>query len=151
MRSRRAVVALALVGLVAGSACAPDDPAIIDPDVRLFSQLVGPEADALVDTLEPFTEATGITVRLVSSTNLERDLIERVQADEPPDVALVPQPGLVDGLASQLGALQPLPPEVLGQLRPALGRPDHRRRSGLRRVRPGQRQEPRVVLAEGVR
>lgn len=117
MRSRRAVVALALVGLVAGSACAPDDPAIIDPDVRLFSQLVGPEADALVDTLEPFTEATGITVRLVSSTNLERDLIERVQADEPPDVALVPQPGLVDGLASQLGALQPLPPEVLGPVR----------------------------------
>ena len=74
MRSRRAVVALALVGLVAGSACAPDDPAIIDPDVRLFSQLVGPEADALVDTLEPFTEATGITVRLVSSTRAPSEL-----------------------------------------------------------------------------
>ncbi len=54
-----------------------------------------------------FTEATGVEVKYSSSENYEQQIVIDTQAGSPPDVAILPQPGLIADLASK-GYLTPL-------------------------------------------
>lgn len=100
------VVGLALVGSVAcrdGSSEAAEGPTL-----EVFGPYRDVEADRFVASLAPFTEATGIEVRYSGVTDVVSDLQERVgEGNDPPDVAIVPQPGLVRELAAD-DALVPL-------------------------------------------
>jgi alpha-glucoside transport system substrate-binding protein len=70
--------------------------------VEIFGPWVGVEADRFAETLRPFERASGVTVRYVGSADFVSDLQLRVgKDDDPPDVAVVPQPGLIRELASE--------------------------------------------------
>ncbi|MEZ5913732.1 MAG: ABC transporter substrate-binding protein [Paracoccaceae bacterium] len=66
------------------------------------------EDQALVESmLAYFTAATGVTVNYSSSENYEQQIVIDTQAGSPPDIAVLPQPGLIGDLASK-GLLTPL-------------------------------------------
>ena len=68
----------------------------------------GGEGDAFQQVLDAFTEKTGITVRYVGvGDELPTILSTQVEGGAPPDVAILPQPGLLIDLAS-IGALVPI-------------------------------------------
>ncbi len=70
------------------------------------------EDQALVESvLAYFTAATGVTVNYSSSENYEQQIVIDTQAGSPPDIAVLPQPGLIADLASK-GLLAPLGDET---------------------------------------
>jgi alpha-glucoside transport system substrate-binding protein len=93
-----AVVPASLVGCDSRSA-APREV------VTVFGTLSDEDADDLVDSLADFERSTGIDVRYVGSSNFEADLFERLRRGDPPDLTLLPQPGLLDVLVEDGFAL----------------------------------------------
>ncbi len=70
------------------------------------------EDQALVESvLDYFRDATGVDVKYSSSENYEQQIVIDTQAGSPPDVAVLPQPGLIADLASK-GYLTPLGEET---------------------------------------
>jgi alpha-glucoside transport system substrate-binding protein len=70
------------------------------------------EDQALFESvLAYFTQATGVTVNYSSSENYEQQIVIDTEAGSPPDVAILPQPGLIADLAAK-GQLTPLGDEV---------------------------------------
>ncbi|MCO6048929.1 ABC transporter substrate-binding protein [Mesorhizobium sp. RP14(2022)] len=66
------------------------------------------EDEALVrSVLAYFQEATGANVQYSSSENYEQQIVIDTQAGSPPNIAILPQPGLIQDLASK-GLLTPL-------------------------------------------
>ncbi|MCA0433771.1 MAG: ABC transporter substrate-binding protein [Proteobacteria bacterium] len=64
--------------------------------------------EALVQSiLEYFREATGATVNYASSENYEQQIVIDTEAGSPPNIAILPQPGLLADLAAK-GRLVPL-------------------------------------------
>ena len=68
----------------------------------------GLDAELFESVLAYFEEATGATVQYSGSDAFEQDIVIAVQAGSAPDIAVIPQPGLVADLVSR-GALEPLP------------------------------------------
>lgn len=100
IRIRAAVLGLA-AGL-AGVACSGGTGAGAtgsDP-IEVFGPYRGQEADRFVESISGFTDATGIEVNYIGSGDFVSDMAQRTGVgNDPPDVALVPQPGLVRQLA----------------------------------------------------
>jgi alpha-glucoside transport system substrate-binding protein len=70
------------------------------------------EDQVLVETmLGYFSAASGVTVNYSSSEGYEQQLIIDAQAGSPPDIAILPQPGLIAELAKG-GFITPLPAEA---------------------------------------
>lgn len=69
------------------------------PVVTVFGSFTGRDADAFVASMQRFEADTGIDVRYVGSSRFETDLTERVRRGDAPDLALIPQPGLLQSLA----------------------------------------------------
>ena len=67
------------------------------------------EAAAFVDVLRPFEQATGATVTFTSTSgeDITAVLDRRLAADDLPDVAVLPQPGLLERYA-RAGAITPI-------------------------------------------
>lgn len=101
---RRAALALGL--LVAVVACAaPDTVEGVRVDVvGLWS---GPEFDAFATVASTWEDDSGAVVDWQGSRDIARDLAARLEADDPPDLAVLPNPGLLHDLADE-GALIPL-------------------------------------------
>lgn len=99
------VVATACFG---GSAVRDDAPAAVE----VFGTWRGVDADRFAEVLAGFEESTGIEVRYVGSVDFVDDLLGRLDdVGDPPDVAMVPQFGLVRRLADD-GHIVPIAPEV---------------------------------------
>jgi alpha-glucoside transport system substrate-binding protein len=100
MMHRAVMLALLLCLAAAGCGSVGTAPA---PDrvVEVFGPYVGIEADRFAETLRPFERESGVTVRYIGSVDFVADLRRRAGEDsDPPDVAVVPQPGLVRQLAT---------------------------------------------------
>ncbi|MCX7888115.1 MAG: ABC transporter substrate-binding protein [Rhodobacteraceae bacterium] len=130
MKSRLFVSAAALA-LVAGAASAQDFKFPIgeggfnwdsykayDEATNLDGQtltIFGPwrgEDQVLVESmLAYFSAASGVKVNYSSSENYEQQIVIDTQAGSPPDIAVLPQPGLIGDLASK-GLLTPLGAET---------------------------------------
>lgn len=80
--------------------------------VTLYSSITDVLADKLQRSWEKFSECTGITIDYEGSTDFEKQLVERVGAGRPPDLAIFPQPGLLAGMARG-GALKPAVAQVV--------------------------------------
>ncbi len=76
---------------------------------------VDTEAAAFADAVKPFEDATGATVTYNGDKSFEQNLNVQVQAGNPPDVALLPQPGSMKGYAAQ-GKLFPLPDDIVANI-----------------------------------
>jgi alpha-glucoside transport system substrate-binding protein len=73
------------------------------------------EATNFEDAVKPFETATGADVVYNGDKSFEQNLNVQVQAGNPPDVALLPQPGGMKNYASQ-GKLFPLPADILASI-----------------------------------
>ena len=67
--------------------------------VTVLGMVTNEEQANLEAALRPFEESTGIDVRYEGSLSFVRLIAERVDAGEPPDVAMFPQPALVADFA----------------------------------------------------
>ena len=98
-------VAIATTCAIGAAGCAGQRNADSARVVTVFGGLIGEDAQAFVNSLRTFERNSGIDVRYVGSSNFESDLQERVRRGDAPDLALVPQPGLVTDLAEDGYAL----------------------------------------------
>jgi alpha-glucoside transport system substrate-binding protein len=69
--------------------------------VTLVSPMTGEQQQQLEQVLAPFTEATGIEVAYEGVNDFATVLPVRVASGNPPDVAIFPQPGLMERFAEQ--------------------------------------------------
>ena len=97
MRSVALVASLLVTPVVVS--CGTDANAVHRPVVTVFGSLTDGDADAFIASLHSFEDQAEIDVRYVGSSNFEADLLERVRRGDPPDLALIPQPGLLETLA----------------------------------------------------
>jgi alpha-glucoside transport system substrate-binding protein len=104
------VVALAALALAVG-ACGGDGggggTAEGDGEITILSLWGGSEQEAFQKVLDQFTKDTGIRTKYESARDFLPVVRTRLAADNPPDVAIIPRPGVVAELARD-EALVPL-------------------------------------------
>ncbi|AZS43164.1 Multiple sugar-binding protein [Microbacterium oleivorans] len=66
--------------------------------VRISGGITGGEADALNKSFDQFTKDTGIKVEYVGDKSFEGNIVTKVTGGDAPDIAVVPQPGLLKTL-----------------------------------------------------
>ncbi|MGY4739702.1 ABC transporter substrate-binding protein [Streptomyces sp. NBC_00377] len=75
--------------------------------VTIWTGMDQPIIDGLKSKLAPQAKAEGITVQWRKVDNINQLLVQKVQAGDAPDIALMPQPGIIKDLASK-GKVTPL-------------------------------------------
>ena len=75
--------------------------------LTIFGPWRGEDEAYAQSILDYFREATGADVKYSSSENFEQQIVIDTQAGSPPNIAVLPQPGLIQDLASK-GLLAPL-------------------------------------------
>ncbi|MBE1878010.1 ABC transporter substrate-binding protein [Myceligenerans pegani] len=80
--------------------------------VSVYTTIVEPEAETQQASYEPFEECTGVEIEYEGSREMEAQLPVRVQAGNPPDIAILPQPGLLNTLVTEYDAVLPAPASV---------------------------------------
>lgn len=84
-----------------------DEAASDQKTVNVFGAFVDEEARRFEEAIKPFEEQTGIDVIYEGSKDFETLISVRVEGGNPPDIAGLPQPGLMANFASQ-GKLVPM-------------------------------------------
>ncbi|MDF2492642.1 MAG: sugar transporter substrate-binding protein [Microbacterium sp.] len=114
---RRLVAPIALLG-VAGLALAgcaeggsSDGGSVEGQTVQISGGITGVEADDLNASFTQFTEDTGIKVEYTGDKSFEGNIVTKVTGGSAPDIAIVPQPGLLRALIDT-GEVQPAPEAV---------------------------------------
>lgn len=79
--------------------------------VSVYTGIVTPEDTAYKDSYKPFEKCTGVTIKYEGDKSFETQILVRTKANNPPDLAIVPQPGLLKQLVAT-GKAVPAPPEV---------------------------------------
>ena len=107
----------ASVILLAVSCGGSQDADDVEP-VTLFGPYRQADADLLATALDQWSHETGIPVRYTGSADFVNDLESQVyDYASPPDIAFVPQPGLVERLL-ETEALPALPADFVDEIRP---------------------------------
>ncbi len=75
--------------------------------ITIFGPWRGEDQTLVESVLAYFTAASGVKVNYSSSENYEQQIVIDTQAGSPPDIAILPQPGLIGDLAAK-GLLTPL-------------------------------------------
>lgn len=113
-RARTAAVTLALATTVAagcGGSPSPEPQRPAGAVVDVLGLWSGPELDAFTTVAGRWEATTGYRLAWHGSQDVARDLATRLDAGDPPDVAVLPNPGLLHDLADD-GVLLPLEPVV---------------------------------------
>ncbi len=118
-RWRRWASFAAVVG-VSISACAGDGDPVDDSTVTVFGPYVGADADRFAGVIADFEQSTGVSVAYTGSVDFVSDLRLRAIENQRPDVAIVPQPGVVDALIED-ELLEPLTAETVQAVRDGFG------------------------------
>ncbi|TDD75715.1 ABC transporter substrate-binding protein [Actinomadura rubrisoli] len=128
--SRRVMSAAVAAGMVmsAAAACGGDDKkdddgsapagggALKGTKVEVAAKWTGPEEANFRKVLKAFEKKTGATVAYASTgENTDAYLGPRLAAKNPPDVAVLPQPGLMRQYAAK-GSLKPLAADVVSEV-----------------------------------
>jgi alpha-glucoside transport system substrate-binding protein len=74
--------------------------------VTIYTSITAPEIDYHINAIKPFEQCTGITVKYQASKEFEDQLKPKVEGGNAPDLAIFPQPGLLQTFA-QSGKLKP--------------------------------------------
>ncbi|MFI6518944.1 ABC transporter substrate-binding protein [Spirillospora sp. NPDC050679] len=84
--------------------------------VEVAAKWTGPEEKNFREVLKAFEKKTGATVTYASTgENTDAYLGPRLEAKNPPDVAILPQPGLLQQYAAK-GSLKPLAADVVAEV-----------------------------------
>ncbi len=81
-------------------------------EISVYSTIVAPEDAPLEASFDAFEECTGATVVYEGSDEFEAQLPIRIQGGSPPDLAIIPQPGLLASLVRDYDAVIPVPDEA---------------------------------------
>ena len=68
--------------------------------VSVYTSILPPEQQAQEDSYKLFTTCTGAKVKYEGSDQFETQLVVRVKAGNAPDIAYIPQPGLLKTVVS---------------------------------------------------
>ncbi|RFU22729.1 ABC transporter substrate-binding protein [Geodermatophilus marinus] len=79
--------------------------------VSVYTSIVDPEDQPHIDSYVPFEECTGVDVQYEGSREFEAQLVVRTQSGNAPDIAYIPQPGLLANLVRS-GDVVPAPAQV---------------------------------------
>src|SRR5262249_13786624 len=79
--------------------------------VTMFASIIAPESDSLQKSWKQFSDCTGIKISYVGSNDFESQLPVRVSGGNAPDLAIVPQPGLLQRMV-KTGKVAKPPAEV---------------------------------------
>lgn len=63
--------------------------------VSIYTSIVTPEDASHKESYKPFEECTGVTIKYEGDKDFEKNLPQRAQSGNLPDVAFIPQPGLL--------------------------------------------------------
>lgn len=63
--------------------------------VTMYASIISPESDSLQKSWQEFSDCTGIKISYEGSNDFESQLPVRVQGGTAPDLAIIPQPGLL--------------------------------------------------------
>ena len=113
MKRRSWLVALALAVLASAIAANAGYGGKAQPatkaakKIEVLSLWGGSEKDAFLKVTKAFTKKTGIDVDYTTARNFEPELRTRLAAGNPPDIAIIPRPGVLFNFARQ-GALKDL-------------------------------------------
>lgn len=80
-------------------------------EVELYHTISGTEAEQLAQSIVPFEDCTGINVNSNGSDEFETEINIRVEGGNAPDLAVFPQPGLLQRIVGT-GEVVPAPAEV---------------------------------------
>ncbi len=80
--------------------------------VKVYTSIVAPEDAPHKESYKLFTTCTGADVAYEGSKEFEAQLIVRVRSGNPPDIAYVPQPGLLSTLVKDTGKVVEVPQPV---------------------------------------
>jgi alpha-glucoside transport system substrate-binding protein len=75
--------------------------------VTMFASIVSPESDSLQKSWAPFEKCTGITISYKGSNDFESQLPVQVEGGNAPDLAIIPQPGLLQQMVKTHKVVQP--------------------------------------------
>lgn len=75
-------------------------PDISGKSVTIYTSIVGAEATGLQNSWKDFTDCTGATITYNGDKNFEQQVVVQAKSGNPPDIAFVPQPGLLQTLVS---------------------------------------------------
>ncbi|WP_026877851.1 ABC transporter substrate-binding protein [Jiangella gansuensis] len=81
-------------------------------EVTVYSTIVAPEDAPLEASFDEYEECTGATVVYEGSDEFEAQLPIRIQGGSPPDLAIIPQPGLLARLVRDFDAVIPVPDDA---------------------------------------
>lgn len=104
MTIRKLVLVLGTVTtlVVAAAGCSSKNSAGSDTkNITIWSSMDQPVIDGLSAKLNPEAKAMGITVKWQKIDNINQIILSKIQANDPPDIALLPQPGIIKDLASK--------------------------------------------------
>ncbi|MEO3745585.1 ABC transporter substrate-binding protein [Plantactinospora sp. B5E13] len=127
VQSRRPRQALAIAGVLAlaigAGACSGESSSGLDPDspecapyasyqgnegeVSIYASIRDAEADLLQQSWKQFEDCTGIEINYEGSGEFEAQLQVKADGGNPPDIAFIPQPGLLARFA-EAGKLKPM-------------------------------------------
>jgi alpha-glucoside transport system substrate-binding protein len=79
--------------------------------ISVYAGIVTPEDQAYIDSYKPFETCTGAKVNYTADKAFETQILVRAKAGNPPDIAIVPQPGLLKQLVAT-GAAKEAPKAV---------------------------------------
>lgn len=75
--------------------------------VTMFGSILSPESDSLNKSWATFEKCTGIKINYTGSSSFESDLPVKVNGGNAPDLAIIPQPGLLTQMVLTGKAKQP--------------------------------------------
>ncbi len=86
-----------------------------DKTIRIFGAFRGEEAARFDEIIRIFNEKSGYNAVYEGSPEFETQILVQAEAGTPPDIAALPQPGLMHKFADQ-GYLKVLSPKVIGMI-----------------------------------
>ena len=86
-----------------------------DKTIRVFGAFRGEEAARFDEIVRIFNEKSGYNVVYEGSPEFETQILVQAEAGTPPDIAALPQPGLMNKFAKS-GYIKPLSAEVVGMI-----------------------------------
>ncbi len=81
-------------------------------EVSVYTSIIEPEDTNHKNSYKVFEECTGATVAYEGSSEFEAQLVVRIQGGNAPDIAYIPQPGLLKTLVQDTDAVVPAPDAV---------------------------------------
>ena len=123
MKKREVIATLSVVALIVLVSCSggnpPDDSSNMPSDpagscfafrqygnlqgksVTVYTSILSPEDQSHIDSFKPFEKCTGAKINYEGSHEFESQLPLKIEAGSSPDIAYLPQPGLLKTLLAR--------------------------------------------------